>query len=321
MEQLNSDYLDSQDVLRAEHYHRYMWAAGYACGDVCDIASGPGYGAEILMNTGTTKSYVGIDTSPTAIDEATKRFASENVRYMVASATSIPLADASIDTIVSLETLEHLERPSLALAEFKRILRPEGTIVGSVPSSSFDELADHVYGKNPFHVTRFSHADLTQLLEGYFSVVRVYYSALGVFTQIGRLVDGCPTRIEQTTTIREVGEEEVFGSFHFVASNRPWANVDAAHQSKMYYCTSLVNFEALKMVPLRRLIEQNEQLIRLKDERILQAEELVRVRDAQLRETEELVRLRDTQLRQAEELVHERDAQIASMNRLLAKDR
>ena len=270
MERLESEYLDVDDLLRAEHRHRYMWAAEYAFGDVCDLACGYGYGAEVLETNGLIKSYVGIDASIEAIDQANQRFSSDARRYAHASATEIPLADHSADTVVSLETLEHLLEPSLALEEFKRILKPDGILIGSVPSKYFDDRAEDVYGKNPYHVTRFTHASLIELLSRYFGTVRIYYSALEVVTHIGSLVEGHPVQIEATNAVRNRHDDEVSGSYHFVATNRHWPEIDMAHQSKMHFCIGLTDLDASRVMPLRKLIHQNEQLVLMKDEIIKQ---------------------------------------------------
>jgi ubiquinone/menaquinone biosynthesis C-methylase UbiE len=318
MERLESEHLDADVLLRMEHRHRYMWAAGYACGDVCDLACGYGYGAEVLAANQLVNSYVGIDASAEAIVQANQRFAADARRYLVASATDIPLADQSIDTVVSLETLEHLLEPSLALMEFKRILRPEGVLVGSVPSKYFDDRAEDVYGKNPYHVTRFTYAELVKLLGKYFSTFRVYYSALEVVTRIGTLVGGHPTHVETTVAIRNRADDEVSGSFHFVASNRHWPDIDNVHESRIYFCVGLTDFDAVRVVPLQNLIKQNEQLVTLKDKHLRSAEELLRLKDEHLRSAEELIRQKDEHLRRAEEIILQRDQEITAIPRTVA---
>ena len=277
MERLESEYLDADDLLRAEHRHRYMWAAQYAFGDVCDLACGYGYGSEVLGANCIIKSYVGIDASIDAIAQANQRFSSDARRYVHASATAIPLADNSIDTVVSLETLEHLLEPSLAIEEFKRILKPNGILVGSVPSKYFDDRAEDVYGKNPYHVTRFTHTELMKLLCRYFSTVRIYYSALEVVTHIGSLVDGHPAQIEATTAIRDRNDDDVSGSFHFVATNHHTPEIDKLHQSRMYFCIGLTDLDAARVMPLRKLINQNEQLVLMKDEIIKQQNQEIEI--------------------------------------------
>ena len=51
-------------------------------------------------------------------------------------ATAIPWADGSFDTVVVSEVLEHLDDPTLegSLLEIRRVLRPGGRILGTVPA-------------------------------------------------------------------------------------------------------------------------------------------------------------------------------------------
>ena len=49
---------------------------------------------------------------------------------------SIPFPDASFDTVVCTEVLEHSPEPSALIAEMKRVLRPGGTLIATVPFSA-----------------------------------------------------------------------------------------------------------------------------------------------------------------------------------------
>lgn len=46
----------------------------------------------------------------------------------------LPYDDATFDTIVCVEGLEHIENPANAIREFTRILEPKGTLIVSVPN-------------------------------------------------------------------------------------------------------------------------------------------------------------------------------------------
>ena len=48
-------------------------------------------------------------------------------------ADAIPMGDGSVDTILCSQVLEHVDEPSIVLAECHRVLRPGGSLILSVP--------------------------------------------------------------------------------------------------------------------------------------------------------------------------------------------
>lgn len=275
MERLESEHLDNDVLLMAEHRHRYNWAAKYAYGDVCDLACGYGYGGEIITTNSLVKTYVGVDVSDESITEANRRFSSPNRRYILGSALDVPLGDDSIDTVVSLETLEHIKNPEDAIREFKRILRGDGIFIGSVPSKFFDDRAEEVYGENVYHITRFTFDYLDGLLRKFFKNYRIYYSALEVVSHIGQLVDGHPLKEELLHSYRNKSDDEVRGSFHFVATDCESIDLDKFHENQVFLCAGLIDFEYLRINPLRDRINQTDQLVLLKDKYIRELESVV----------------------------------------------
>jgi SAM-dependent methyltransferase len=73
---------------------------------------------------------------------------------------TIPFPDASFDTILCTEVLEHVEDPEGLVAEMRRVLRPSGTIVATVP---FSARVHHA----PFDFHRFTHFRLAKLFAGF----------------------------------------------------------------------------------------------------------------------------------------------------------
>ncbi len=69
-----------------------------------------------------------------------------------------PVENASVDVVLSTETLEHVPRPPLFLAEARRVLRPGGRIVLTVPFSARWHYIPHDYW-------RFTPSSLRDLLE------------------------------------------------------------------------------------------------------------------------------------------------------------
>ena len=75
--------------------------------------------------------YTGLD-GPAAGDFGMGR----HPEIMDFDGVTIPFPDASQDHILCTEVLEHVPNPETALAEIRRVLRPGGVLIGSVPARS-----------------------------------------------------------------------------------------------------------------------------------------------------------------------------------------
>ena len=118
-----------------EHLHRYAIATALAAGlDVLDIASGEGYGSQLLASR--SRSVVGVDIAPEAVRHAQAKYSRANLSFLEGSCTAIPLPDASVDVVVSFETIEHIQEHEQFLAEVLRVLRKDGQLLISTPERS-----------------------------------------------------------------------------------------------------------------------------------------------------------------------------------------
>jgi SAM-dependent methyltransferase len=84
----------------------------------------------------------------------------------------LPFDDASFDVVVAGELLEHLRDPRRLVAEARRVLRPGGTLVASVPNAyRFKNRLRFLLGRkpedDPTHLQMFSPEDVRRLLEGF----------------------------------------------------------------------------------------------------------------------------------------------------------
>ena len=155
--------------IRYEHMHRYAWAAGVCGGkDVLDIASGEGYGSSLLARS--ARSVVGVDVSADAVAHARQKYAAAtNLRFEQGSVTAVPLASASVDVVVSFETVEHLAEQSQMLAELRRVLRPDGLLVISSPNKQV--YSDDRQYTNEFHVKELYFHEFDALLREQFTAI------------------------------------------------------------------------------------------------------------------------------------------------------
>lgn len=94
---------------------------------VVDVGMGTGLVArEILKITGEPQHLIGVDPSPGMMGQATLP---AEVVCQVGVAEALPLPDASADFVVMGYALRHIADFSAACAEFRRVLRPGGTLL------------------------------------------------------------------------------------------------------------------------------------------------------------------------------------------------
>ena len=154
LERLVPDQLAPRDLTGGEalriSLERYEFAARHArAGRLLDIACGVGYGTRLLADRGAGRiEALGVDLSPEAIDYARARYGGERTRFLAADARTFD-DPSRFDTIVSIETIEHLPRPADFVAQLVRLLRPGGLLVASVPTTPSVDA-------NPHHLHDFS---------------------------------------------------------------------------------------------------------------------------------------------------------------------
>jgi SAM-dependent methyltransferase len=157
--------------IRYEHFHRYAFAREYIRGKtVLDAACGEGYGSAILA--GAAAAVTGVDLSAEIIQHAKTHYSTDNLEFRAADCTSLPFDDASFDCIVSFETLEHLEKQDELLAEFRRLLRPDGLLLISTPDRAV--YTDALGNRNEFHVRELYRREFETLLGRYFPACRLF---------------------------------------------------------------------------------------------------------------------------------------------------
>lgn len=184
-EKLNSsgERLDgySTDIITMEHLHRYALTFPYIKNKkVLDIACGEGYGSYLM--SAITSEMTGVDINEKVIRTATAKYKRSGLRFQSGSALKIPMPDASVDVIVSFETLEHLSEHDKMMLEFKRVLIPGGLLIISTPDKlNYSDKTGH---KNIYHLKELYFHEFRSLLSQYFLAQRVSYQYSGLFSVI-----------------------------------------------------------------------------------------------------------------------------------------
>lgn len=136
------------------HMQRYGFASRLLNGQrVLDMACGCGYGSALLAEQNPDKQIIGIDIDPEAIAYAQANYQRDNLRYLCANAETF--ADSQgFDSIVSLETIEHLPNPQRLVDNYASLLAKGGRIIASVPTTpTLDGNPHHLHDFSPrsFH--------------------------------------------------------------------------------------------------------------------------------------------------------------------------
>jgi SAM-dependent methyltransferase len=157
--------------IEAEHVHRYVLARMIANGcDVLDIACGEGYGSSILAEV--ARSVVGVDIADEAVNHAIEKYQEPNLRFLKGNCAQIPVVSASIDLVVSFETIEHHDQHEAMMLEIRRVLRPDGILLISSPNRpEYDKTLSEL---NEYHVKELDFDEFAYLLKNYFPQTRFY---------------------------------------------------------------------------------------------------------------------------------------------------
>lgn len=153
------------------HLVVYEWIATRVGGQhVVDVASGEGYGANVLREQAA--SVLGIEPNPEAWEHARLRYPRVEFRRALAESFEEPC-----DAVTFLQTIEHVPDPDGVLEHFKSQLRPGGAVYVSTPNVLTLAPEGAEKSENPWHVKEYRPEELRALCEAHFSHVEV----LGLF--------------------------------------------------------------------------------------------------------------------------------------------
>jgi ubiquinone/menaquinone biosynthesis C-methylase UbiE len=161
-------FIFSRDSI--DHLHRYTIASNFIEGKiVLDIASGEGYGSN-LMSEKASFIY-GVDIDESTIINARQKYKKPNLKYLVGNTSAIPLGDSSIDIVVSFETIEHHDEHQEMMNEIKRVLKPEGILIISTPDKLY--YSDKRGFSNEYHIKELYKNEFVELLSNSFKNIQL----------------------------------------------------------------------------------------------------------------------------------------------------
>ena len=166
IERLIPEYVASDDITGQKtlelHLERYKFAAKHVQpGRLLDIACGVGYGTSLMVESESSIAQaVGVDLSSETIDYARKHYATDpRIRFDVGDALSF-VDKQGFDTIVSIETIEHIPDPMALIKHLVALLRPGGVIIASAPTTPSADV-------NLYHLHDFTEGSFRKMFNSY----------------------------------------------------------------------------------------------------------------------------------------------------------
>jgi len=118
--------------------------------DILDVGCGPGHLTEFILRIkgkNIPGPIIGIDYSKVAVKQAQKRI--RDASFLVGNALSLPFNDSSFKCVSCIETLEHVQDPSLLVKELRRVTSEDGVIIICVPNGELDTWDGHQHFFRP----------------------------------------------------------------------------------------------------------------------------------------------------------------------------
>lgn len=113
-----------------------------------EVGCGPGWGLELISRLEPGSSFVGLDLSPRAIEFASKRCKSDQMKFVQGDAEALPFGDGEFDVVLNIESSHNYPHPERFFAEAVRVLKPGGYLVhADMMTPSFRDQVARIRGE------------------------------------------------------------------------------------------------------------------------------------------------------------------------------
>jgi cyclopropane fatty-acyl-phospholipid synthase-like methyltransferase len=276
-------------VISYEHWHRYLYATQFVKGKiVLDIASGDGYGTDLMAQT--AKTVVGVDISQEAVDFATEHYPKNNLSFRQGSVENIPIDGLKqFDVIVSFETIEHVDAGAqeVFLKEVKRLLKDDGIFIVSSPNKLY--YSDIPQYKTDFHIKEFYEEEFASFLKKYFNHVTLLGQKICTGSNMWRLdsADCSGSFAEYQITNdgqRIVATNDKKESLYLIAVCSEAKTEAADHSLLVDISLSLLSERDKQIATLNEALVKHDEALAQRDARIIRLKQTITDRETRFNE-------------------------------------
>ncbi len=152
------------------HVAVYEWVAARVAGRrVIDMATGEGYGADLLA--ARAASVVGVEANPDAFEHARLRYRRANLRF---ERSMVEVYAEPCDAVVFRQTIDLGQDPGGVREHFKAMLAPGGLVFVSTPNVLTLAPPGEERSGNPWHVREYRPDEFAALCAAHFAHVELY---------------------------------------------------------------------------------------------------------------------------------------------------
>lgn len=161
--EITSDQIPSDNPLHQRLLKPYVYCGSLIKGDLLEVGCGEGRGIDRMLPF--VKSYSAIDKISNAIEALRHQYPAG--KFVSGNLPPLPYADASFDSVVSFQVIEHIRNDKFFLEEIMRVLRPGGVAMITTPNRPMS------LSRNPWHIREYTAEELTTLARSIFPQVEM----------------------------------------------------------------------------------------------------------------------------------------------------
>ncbi len=286
-----------------EHLHRYFFALRWADGSrVLDLACGSGYGAALLARR--AHHVWALDLDVETIETADRRWREPNLSFLQANATQLPFHNGSMDLVVAMEILEHVDAQEALIREAARVCSPTGVVLVSTPSKA--EYSDARNYQNPFHKRELYLNEFVGILKEHFPFVEIAGQQIRAGSLIASMESGALCEIFDEAAGGTEGDS-VQPMYYLAICSRQAPQTPVPHRSAFLDSTDGLMLEAKHEIT--RLGEWGQSL-----------ECVIGKRDRIIRDLQMETALRDAAIGKIRQELAERDQTILDLQQELGRE-